>query len=102
MSTAYGITRAIAALLSTTLLSGCAAQVAASKRAAAIGRGAPERCFGVARAGHNDCRTAAHICAGWAYHDSDPDAFVYVPTGTCDRITGGLTDGAPDPPISAP
>jgi uncharacterized membrane protein len=96
------IKRAIAALLSTTLLSGCAAQVAASNRAAAIDRGAPERCFGVARAGRNDCKTSAHICAGWAHKESDPQAFVYVPAGTCDRITGGLTDSTPDRPISAP
>ena len=94
----YSVTRAIASLLSATLLSGCAAQVAASKRAAAIDRGAPERCFGIARAGRNDCRTTAHICAGWAYRDSDPQAFVYVPTGTCERITGGLTDHASGPP----
>jgi len=93
-----GVARAIAALLSTTLLGGCAAEVAASKRAAAIDRGAPERCFGIARAGRNDCRTAAHICAGWAYQDSDPQAFVYVPTGTCDRIAGGLTDHTSGPP----
>ena len=42
MSTTYRITRAIAALLSATLVSGCAAEVAAAKRAAAIDRGAPE------------------------------------------------------------
>jgi uncharacterized membrane protein len=102
MSTTYRITRAIAALLSATLVSGCAAEVAAAKRAAAIDRGAPERCFGVARAGRNDCRTAVHICAGWAHRDSDPHAFVYVPTGTCDRIAGGLTDEASIPPMNAP
>jgi uncharacterized membrane protein len=93
-----GVARAIAALLSTMLLGGCAAEVAASKRDAAIDRGAPERCFGIARAGRNDCRTAAHICAGWAYQDSDPQAFVYVPRGTCDRIAGGLTDHTSGPP----
>jgi energy-coupling factor transporter ATP-binding protein EcfA2 len=41
MSTTYRTTHAIAALLSATLVSGCAAEVAASKRAAAIDRGAP-------------------------------------------------------------
>ena len=95
MSTPSGIARAIVGLLSASLLSGCATQVAASKHAAAIERGAPERCFGVARGGRNDCKTDAHVCAGWAYHDADPQAFVYVPAGTCDRIVCGL----PDPTI---
>jgi len=51
MLTKHRIARAIAGLLSSSLLSGCATQVAASKHAAAIERGAPERCFGVARGG---------------------------------------------------
>jgi uncharacterized membrane protein len=102
MSTRNNVTRAIAALLSTTLLGGCAAQVAASKQAAAINRGAPEKCFGIARSGRNDCRTAAHICAGWAHQDGDPHAFVYLPTGTCDRIVGGLTDPTSSSPRSTP
>jgi uncharacterized membrane protein len=83
---------AVALLFCMGLVTGCAAQVAASKQAAAIKRGAPEMCFGVARGGHNDCRTAAHICAGWARQDADPGAFVYVPAGTCERIVGGSLD----------
>jgi len=102
MSTPSGIARAIAGLLSASLLSGCATQVAASKHAAAIERGAPERCFGVARGGRNDCKTDAHVCAGWAYHDADPQAFVYVPAGTCERIVGGLPDPAATLSPSAP
>jgi uncharacterized membrane protein len=102
MSIQHGIACAIATLLSTSLLSGCATQVAASKHAAAIEQGAPERCFGVARGGRNDCKTDAHICAGWAYHDSDPQAFVYVPAGTCERIVGSLPDPAVTFPSGAP
>ena len=98
MLTKHRIARAIAGLLSSSLLSGCATQMAASKHAAAIERGAPERCFGVARGGKNDCKTDAHVCAGWAYRNADPQAFVYVPTGTCERIVGGL----PDPSVTFP
>jgi uncharacterized membrane protein len=90
----YSAGGAISLLLSIGLITGCAAQVAASKRTAALKRGAPEMCFGVARAGRNDCRTAAHICAGWAHKDADPGAFVYVPAGTCERIVGGSLDAA--------
>jgi uncharacterized membrane protein len=82
----------IAAAIALPALSGCATQVAAAKTAAAEARGAPEKCFGVARAGHNDCRTQHHVCAGWARRDRDPGAFVFVPAGTCSRITGGSTE----------
>ena len=68
---------------------GCANQVAALKQAQAIRRGTPEPCFGVARAGRNDCKTEANICAGWSRHDADAKAFIYVPSGTCTRIVGG-------------
>jgi uncharacterized membrane protein len=76
-------------LLSAVVLDGCSAQVAALKRAEAKSRGATERCFGVARAGSNDCKTHAHVCAGWSRRDRDPGAFIYVPAGTCERIVGG-------------
>ncbi len=92
MSTTHCIARAIAGLLSASLVGGCATQVAAAKYAAAVERGAPERCFGVARSGRNDCKTDAHVCAGWAHRDADKHAFVYLPTGTCERIVGGLPD----------
>lgn len=48
-----------------------------------------ERCYGVAKAGNNDCQTAASACAGSAKQDVDPTAFIYLPEGTCDKITGG-------------
>jgi uncharacterized membrane protein len=85
---------AIAAVLAGSALSGCAAQVAAHKRAAAEKVGATEPCYGIARAGKNDCRTSAHVCAGWAYQERDPGAFVYVPAGTCEKIVGGKLSGS--------
>ena len=81
---------AIAGLIAQSSLSGCAAQVAKSKRAAAAAVGATESCYGIARAGKNDCRTSKHVCAGWSRQDNDKGAFIYVPTGTCERLVGGL------------
>ena len=46
-----------------------------------------EKCYGVAKAGKNDCKTASHSCAGHATKDGD--GFVAVPTGTCSKIVGG-------------
>jgi uncharacterized membrane protein len=50
-----------------------------------------EKCFGIAKAGHNDCSSnkSAHACAGQATRDNDPMDFVAVPKGTCDKIAGG-------------
>ena len=89
MMTANRVYLAMMAFLSAAVFDGCSAQVAALKRAEAQSRGATERCFGVARAGRNDCKTHAHVCAGWSRDDGDPGAFVYVPAGTCERIVGG-------------
>lgn len=46
-----------------------------------------EKCYGVAKAGKNDCKTASHSCAGHATKDGD--GFIAVPAGTCDKIIGG-------------
>ena len=48
-----------------------------------------EKCYGVAKAGHNDCQTANSSCAGTAKADGQSDAFVAVPKGTCAKIAGG-------------
>jgi uncharacterized membrane protein len=48
-----------------------------------------ERCYGVAKAGKNDCQTANSSCAGTSKRDGQGDAWIYVPAGTCDRIVGG-------------
>lgn len=50
-----------------------------------------EQCFGIAKAGKNDCSSnkSAHSCAGQATRDNDPMDFVAVPKGTCDKIAGG-------------
>ncbi|MBL8713802.1 MAG: DUF2282 domain-containing protein [Alphaproteobacteria bacterium] len=48
-----------------------------------------EKCYGVVKAGKNDCNTAAHSCAGVAKTDSDKTEWVKVPEGLCDKLTGG-------------
>ena len=47
-----------------------------------------EKCYGVAKAGKNDCQFSSGSCAGTASVDSLPDTWVYVPVGTCDKIVG--------------
>jgi uncharacterized membrane protein len=48
-----------------------------------------EKCYGVAKAGKNDCNTANSSCAGTSKRDSQSDAWIYVPAGTCNRLVGG-------------
>ena len=48
-----------------------------------------ERCYGIVRAGRNDCGTAVHACAGRAPRDAGSDEWLSLPAGTCSRITGG-------------
>lgn len=48
-----------------------------------------EKCFGIAKAGKNDCQTKTHSCAGTAMADNAPDSWIYVPEGTCEKIVGG-------------
>ena len=48
-----------------------------------------EQCFGVAKAGMNDCKAGSHSCKGQSTVDADPQSFVLVPVGTCEKIAGG-------------
>jgi len=48
-----------------------------------------EKCYGVAKAGKNDCAGAAHACAGQAKTDASGKDFVSLPKGTCERLAGG-------------
>ena len=47
-----------------------------------------EKCFGIAKAGHNDCRSAKHDCATRASKNNDTTDFKYVPKGTCQKAGG--------------
>ena len=50
-----------------------------------------EKCYGVAKAGQNDCSNLAgtHSCAGQSKVDNDPGEWKLVAKGTCVDI-GGL------------
>jgi uncharacterized membrane protein len=56
-----------------------------------------EKCFGVAKAGQNDCASATgtHACAGLgSKKDNDPNEFKYVAAGTCEKMGGKMKPGA--------
>ena len=48
---------------------------------------ATEKCFGVAKAGHNDCKAGAGTtCAGTSKADYQGDAWTHVAKGSCVTI----------------
>jgi uncharacterized membrane protein len=51
---------------------------------------ATEKCYGVAKAGKNDCAGPSHACQGQSKKDADAREWVKVPKGTCERIVGGM------------
>jgi uncharacterized membrane protein len=70
--------------------------IIASAVAAAIGlpgtvlaqKAETEKCYGISKAGKNDCQTATSSCAGTAKKDAQKDAWISVPKGTCAKIVG--------------
>ena len=48
-----------------------------------------EKCYGISKAGQNDCQTSTHSCAGTATRDTQGDAWVYLPAGSCAKVVGG-------------
>jgi uncharacterized membrane protein len=80
------IASAVGGLLAAGLASGAAAQDKAAP--------AKEKCYGVAKAGQNDCGTASHACAGTAKKDLDADEWKLVPKGSCEKLGGKLTAAA--------
>jgi uncharacterized membrane protein len=54
-----------------------------------------EKCWGVSKAGQNDCGSnkTAHSCAGQSKVDYDPNDFKAVKAGTCMQMGGSLKQG---------
>ena len=72
---------ALASVLALGLLSGANA---------ADDKAAKEKCFGIAKAGQNDCAnlSGSHSCAGQSKVAMAPDEWNYVAKGTCEKLGG--------------
>jgi uncharacterized membrane protein len=55
-----------------------------------------EKCFGIAKAGQNDCAnlSGTHSCAGQSKVDMGKDEWKYVAKGTCKDMKGMSMDDA--------
>jgi uncharacterized membrane protein len=56
------------------------------------GMAGKEKCYGIAKAGKNDCKAAngSHSCAGQATKDNDANEFKMVAKGECEKAGGKL------------
>jgi uncharacterized membrane protein len=80
-------TISLAAMFGTMALAVASTGTAADKPMA--DKPAMEKCFGVNKAGKNDCAAGTHSCAGQATKDMDKSSFVEVPAGVCGKLAGG-------------
>ena len=56
-----------------------------------------EQCAGIIKAGKNDCATSTNACHGHVEVDSSPEAWIYLPKGTCAKLSGGRVVSVVDP-----
>lgn len=84
-------------LIISSALAGLVALTAAPGTMAADDKAADrEKCYGIAKAGRNDCAGAKpNSCAGKATADNLPDRWNYVAKGTCTAMGGSLKPGKP-------
>lgn len=84
-------------LLTTTVASMFAAALAVNAQAAGDNR-KQEKCYGIAKAGKNDCKSASnsHSCAGQAPKDFADADWVYVAKGQCEQSGGKLKPVKPE------
>ncbi|EGJ34221.1 MULTISPECIES: DUF2282 domain-containing protein [Moorena] len=76
-------------MVSAALTSVLALGLGVASENALAGKEGMEKCAGIVKAGRNDCGTSKHDCSAQATVDSDPEEWIYVPEGTCDKIVGG-------------
>jgi len=55
-----------------------------------------EKCYGIAKAGANDCAANGHSCQGQAKADNDPGEWKYVEKGQCATMGGSTSAGKPE------
>ena len=81
------------ALIAAALAAVCSASTATAATTGMTGSADTEKCYGVAKAGQNDCAASdgSHSCAGQATTDNAAVEWKHVPKGTCEKIGGKTT-----------
>lgn len=79
----------VSSALASALALGLVGQAAAQEKA-------KEKCYGIAKAGQNDCAnlSGSHSCAGQSKVDMGADEWKYVAKGTCKDLGGTSAEEA--------
>jgi uncharacterized membrane protein len=77
-------------VISSALASALALGLAGTAAAQDMGGKGKDKCYGIAKAGQNDCAnlSGTHSCAGLTKADNSPDDWKYVAKGTCKELKG--------------
>lgn len=72
------------------LIAAALAGLCSTATSVALAAGEKEKCYGIAKAGQNDCADAngVHSCAGQAKANNLPNEWKYVAKGTCEKAGG--------------
>jgi len=76
----------IAAALATACATASTVAAAAQEKAAE-----KEKCYGIAKAGQNDCATGTHGCSSQAKSDNMAGEWKFVAKGSCEKAGGKTT-----------
>lgn len=73
------------------LVLGAVAVAASVNAPVANAEGEKEKCYGVVKAGQNDCANLdqSHSCQGQSTKDGDAGEWVYLPKGLCSKLVNG-------------
>ena len=111
MTNATKLGSAATALLAAAALSACSGGTSEATGGSAQASGSEvtevaaaekEKCFGIAKAGKNDCAAGEGTsCAGTSVVDYQGNAWKYTDAGDCEAMGGSLTEVADnDPPVA--
>ena len=78
-------------LKTTTLITSALSLALITSSSIARAENSNEQCAGVVKAGLNDCASVEHICAGMNFDDGNETDWLWLPTGTCNKIIGAHT-----------
>lgn len=81
------------AIIAAALATACAATAATASAAGSASAAAEkEKCYGIAKAGQNDCAAAdgSHSCAGQSKTDKGAAEWKFVAKGTCEKEGGKM------------
>ena len=108
MTKATKLGAAASALIAAAALSACSGEATSENAEATtaevteVAAAEKEKCFGIAKAGENDCAAGEGTsCAGTAVLDYQGNAWKYTDAGECEAMGGSLTEVADnDPPVA--